>query len=581
MSQNDLIALESNFSNWTAERGAGLTSVDPFVYYCVEHFLKAFHLNDEDIIYGITDGPNDGGVDAIYFVVDRRNLVRDDTTFESTEASKINLVIIQVESTDGFKMTKVEKLFMFTDDLLDLSRSAETLTAKYHQHLIQIMQAFKEKYHLLVGGFPSVSVDYYYITKGDELEPDSKATEAATKVTQKVREHLSQAECNFHFVNAQGLLEQLMLRPPRERLLVWATSPMAIERGWVGLVKLRNFFSFITDEHGDLAEQIFESNVRGFQQRTAVNLQIRKSLDTDKHADFWLLNNGVTIIAKQTATGTLGRLNLEDPQIVNGLQTAREVFNYFTEKKPQNEERLILVKVIETADEVVRDAIIKATNSQNPMLAASLRATDPIHRQVEDLFKQYGLYYDRRKGFYKDNKKPIKKIISIMELVQAVVSILLQRPDDARARPSDYIKDDQNYEAVFGKDRIPLGIYLTCILLLRRVEGFLDSLADLQSGEKRNIKFYVLACLACTLTKELEPSAAKVAFINPPSIGDNVVRDCYKRVWKRYVALGKKEEKDKLARGTELLKRLKSDIRHQLSGKRKRASNRQLSKSRK
>jgi hypothetical protein len=39
--------------------------------------------------------------------------------------------------------------------------------------------------------------------------------------------------------------------------------------------------------------------------------------------------------------------------------------------------------------------------------------TDQIHRDIEELFKGSGLFYDRRKGFYKDQGKPIKKIVSV------------------------------------------------------------------------------------------------------------------------------------------------------------------------
>jgi len=38
-----------------------------------------------------------------------------------------------------------------------------------------------------------------------------------------------------------------------------------------------------------------------------------------------------------------------------------------------------------------------------------------------------------RKGRHRDEGWPINRIIGIVETLQAVVSILLQRPDDARA----------------------------------------------------------------------------------------------------------------------------------------------------
>jgi len=117
-----------------------------------------------------------------------------------------------------------------------------------------------------------------------------------------------------------------------------------------------------------LAEQIFESNVRGYQRDVAVNQQIQSSLKSDHQGvDFWLLNNGITIItANATSAGYL-RATVQDPQVVNGLQTSREIFNYFAAAPQPNDNRLVLVRVIETKDVGVQDQIIRATNSQNKM----------------------------------------------------------------------------------------------------------------------------------------------------------------------------------------------------------------------
>ena len=557
MSENDLIHLEANFKNWCDERAPGLRGIDPFLYYCVEHYMKPDDLSDEEILYGITDGPNDGGVDAIYFLVNRV-LVQDDTDFDPKSTTKVHIAIIQVKNKNGFQPTEIDKLYFFTDDLLDLSRPVGGFTPKYHAHLIDIMRTFKEKYLMIAGTFPSVVIDYYYITKGDESKPNTNATEAADRVIGKVREHLNKAECGFHFVNAQALLEQVQSRPPRERMLAWAETPMQTKEGYVGLVKLRHYYEFIKDEHDELADRIFEANVRGFQQNTPVNKQIRQSLRSGKMPNFWLLNNGITIIAEKSQNAGHLRLSIEDPQIVNGLQTSREIFTYFSENNSQNDERSILVKFIETPDAVIQDAVIKATNSQNKMPPASLRATDPIHHKIEDLFKQYDLYYDRRKGFYKDKGKPIAKIISVTELLQAIVSILLQRPQDARGRPSDYVKIDERYELVFGEDILPLGVYLTCILLMKRIESFLGSIDGLGRGDETNIKFYVAALLSCRLTEEVNPSSEKLLRINVPAIDNAVVLDCYKRVARMYEALG---ANDTVARGPNLVKRLRTYIK--------------------
>ena len=66
MSANDVVVLKANFNDWK-QRAAGLRGIDPWLYYTVEQFIKPYALDDDEIEYGITDGSNDGGADAIYF----------------------------------------------------------------------------------------------------------------------------------------------------------------------------------------------------------------------------------------------------------------------------------------------------------------------------------------------------------------------------------------------------------------------------------------------------------------------------------------------------------------------------------
>lgn len=335
---------------------------------------------------------------------------------------------------------------------------------------------------------------------------------------------------------------------------------MATVEGYVGLTKLKCFCEFIQDEPGILAERIFESNVRGYQADTTVNRKIQETLkDANANVNFWLLNNGVTIISPLAAPAGHLRLSIDDPQIVNGLQTSREIFSYFTGKDyvgPENDERTLLVRVIQTADPVIQDMVIRATNSQNRMLPASLRMTDQIHRNIEEMFKKVDLFYDRRKGFWRDQAKPIGKIISVNAVVQAVVSILLQRPDDARGRPGDYFKDDNSYKSVFDNDKITIDAYLSCVQITRRVEKFFDD-RNIDGGEERNLKFYVAAFLAREITGMTMPVAAKLpAYDRIASVDDSLIEACHARTKKIYDALSAQSDGDTVARGSEFLKRL-------------------------
>jgi hypothetical protein len=136
-----------------------------------------------------------------------------------------------------------------------------------------------------------------------------------------ISQHFNHAHCVFRFVNAPQLWTQVQVRPRKNKALQWAAQPLETPEGIVGLVKLNDYYDFLKNEHNDLEEKIFESNVRGFWQNTYVNAGIKKTLENPGAADFWLLNNGITILAGKSSPGGFNRLIIDDPQIVNGLQT--------------------------------------------------------------------------------------------------------------------------------------------------------------------------------------------------------------------------------------------------------------------
>ena len=151
-----------------------------------------------------------------------------------------------------------------------------------------------------------------------------------------------------------------------------------------------------------------------------------------------------------------------------------------------------MIKIVSSDDEEVRDKIIKATNSQNAVQPATLRATDKIQRDIEATLKGLGLFYDRRKNLYKNEGKPADKIVSIPLMAQVLMSILLGRPDDARARPSSLIKDDKTYLELFSQG-LPIHLYSVAGVLIKRVETYLKTIGSLTSQDRNNLRFYVAA----------------------------------------------------------------------------------------
>jgi hypothetical protein len=231
MSANDAIVLKANFEAWK-QRAVDLKGVDHWLYYCVEQFVKPYALDDEELRSCITDGGNDGGADAIFFLVNQRSLVEEDTTLEQKNVSKIRVMIVQCKHSGGFKPTEIEKWWEFTEDFFDLSKPANSFWARYNESVLRIMGTWKSQYLKVSGAFPEITIEYLYIT-GDDAIPDAYSEDSGNRVIAKASKLVGKANCSVRYIGAEQLWEQAQRRPPKSKTLIWAESPMTTVEGFV------------------------------------------------------------------------------------------------------------------------------------------------------------------------------------------------------------------------------------------------------------------------------------------------------------------------------------------------------------
>jgi hypothetical protein len=396
-------------------------------------------------------------------------------------------------------------------------------------------------------------VSYYLASRATDVHPNVQRK--AERLTEVVTQLFSNASPVVAFLGCARLLELARRKPSQSFALQLAENPIssAGQVGFVCLVRLTDFHKFITLGKA-LQRHIFEANVRDYQGSTEVNQEIRATLGTGKE-DFWWLNNGVTVLAsKAVLSGKT--LTIEDPQIVNGLQTSTEIHKHFSGAGPSDDTRTLLVRVIVPEDPSSRDRVIKATNSQTSIPPASLRATDKIHRDIEEYLKPFGLYYDRRKNFYKNEGVQVDKIVGIPYLAQAVMAIALRRPDNARSRPSSLLKKDDDYKQIFDADR-PLVLYYNCTVIMKRVEAYLRTEQGLSVPDKGNIRFHVaMAVLASTLGK-VKPTIGDIATLDLAAITDAKISEAAALVYAEFKQLG---ATDSIAKSADFLAKVMARI---------------------
>ena len=105
--------------------------------------------------------------------------------------------------------------------------------------------------------------------------------------------------------------------------------------------------------------------------------------------------------------------------------------------------------------------------------------------------KNKGLFYDRRKNYYKNQGKDREKIISISFLGQCLITLFLKKPDFARARPSTILMDDNTYKKIYNFKR-DLEVFYKVALIGRKIEKFIKKSTKYERTERQDILFYVL-----------------------------------------------------------------------------------------
>lgn len=557
MNENDKIILDKILDERRNERASSTSQSEFFELFVAEQTLKDHDLGYDELEAGIVDGPQDGGIDGMYVLVNGE-MALDDFDFAPLKKNVfIETVLIQAKTSEGFGEGAIEKMTATAEDIFNLGKDLDALRGVYNEGLLAAAKNFRRVCTGLAAKFPSLKFRCVYASRGADVHPNVKRK--AEILRDKIRADFPAAEVGFEFLGATELLALARRAPPAAYELALAENHIssAGEVGYVCLVRMRDFDKFIRDENGELRRNLFEANVRDYQGSTTVNEEIAHSLREKSGEDFWWLNNGVTIIAgKATVSGKT--LTLEDPQIVNGLQTSTEIFRYFSEANTEGDERNILVRVIVPTKAESRDRVIKATNSQTSIPLASLRATDKIHRDIEEFLRPFGLYYDRRKNFHKNEGKSLEKIIGIPLMAQAVMAILLQRPDYARARPSSLLKEDENYAKVFSVD-LPINIYRVCASIVKRVDVALRSKDDLDTRERNNIRFHVAMKVAAFATGKAAPKASELAALDVDAITEEDIEACFVAVKAAYDDLG---GDDRVAKGKDLVAAVKDQIEH-------------------
>lgn len=475
MARNDVVILDSLVEKAKVQLGKANDNSELFELFSFDQVLKDYDLSYEELETGWTDGGDDGGIDGFYVLIDGRIATDDVIEYAARKHPRIEVHIFSVRRSDSFQLQSIDALFSSLSELLDLTKTQSELSYPYNQDILDQRELFLKVVVGLADRQPKLSLSINYCSRGSTDNLPDNLQQRARAIENLVKGLFSDTEARFNFIGATELLTRARKQLAYTLKLAFAESPITRDgRDYLLLTTLDAYSRFITDEDGKLRRYLFESNVRDYLGEVQINNDISQTLKN--HAspaseDFWWLNNGVTILA--TNAFVAGKeLCIENVQIVNGLQTTETIYRHFangvTESTKDN--RALLVKVIQTNDDAVRSRIIKATNYQNSVDLASLRGLDKIQRDIEDFLAKHGWFYDRRKNFYKNQGKPIERIVTVPYLAAAVRAIALGDPARSQRQRSKSLRDDVTYQQIFD-ERWDIEVFLASLEITKAVEA--------------------------------------------------------------------------------------------------------------
>jgi hypothetical protein len=242
-----------------------------------------------------------------------------------------------------------------------------------------------------------------------------------------------------------------------------------VDLAFLGYISAKAFAGMVSDSAGDdILGSIFYDNVRDWQDYNTVNSAMRSTIASDKQTRFVLMNNGITIIAKELKQAA-SKFTIEDFQIVNGCQTSNVIFD---QRNKLKDEMMIPLRLIATKDEDVIESIVFATNQQTELKPEQLTARTEFAKSLERYFGTFKeperLYYERRDGQY--DRLPVERgrIVSPQTAIKTFAAMFMDEPHTAtknykslRARVGTdlFAKDDKlapYYVAAFAAYKLEL-----------------------------------------------------------------------------------------------------------------------------
>ncbi|WP_367390722.1 AIPR family protein [Lewinella sp. LCG006] len=425
-------------------------------------------------VENVTTGEGDDGTDGIAIIINEELIVSDDDArivFNSERRNHdVDIVFVQSKRSESYDLGDFLK---FKESILKFVNSD---TYEVNE---DIQQNARQVFDIVIDNVPKIrngkpSFIGRYVTTGVYRNPE--ALELAKVEFVKQLEDIGYfSQVDFQFLGRNEITKLWVdtYSGVTSRLSMFSNAPLpsivGIEEAYLAVVKAKDFINeILTNEDGNLRNNVFEENVRAFLGvDNPINTAIAETINNQETSSrFPVLNNGITIVSEDVRVqGSI--LHIQNYQIVNGCQTSNVLFE---NRNNIHEDLMVNLKVVETANEDVFSELVRATNSQTKVDETQFLSLRPVSKRIEDYFNTYEgqdgrLYFERRDKQYTGKDIPNVRIFSLNNTAKAVCAMFIERPDLSYRYPKRMY--ELYTEKIFSDDVKEIIFYTSSLALYR------------------------------------------------------------------------------------------------------------------
>lgn len=441
-------------------------------------------LEFDDLIDGIMGEGGDEGIDLCY-VFCNGTLVKDEL-HPITKDSTVKVKFFQVKKEDGFSTDGFRKFKEGIEEIFNLELELNKLqNIGANEDIIEMADLIRKIFRKSRTERARFSCEVFYVT----ISPEMSISQKIKLLEDTLRKNSLAIPFEFEYWGAQKLLD-LTGKTDEKIEIKFDSQPLNISEkdiettGFAGFVNGNELLVNLIDNEGNFKSHLTEGNVRFFlgEDKKINSSIIDTALDEIKASNFWAMNNGLTIIGDSIVPLDAKGYSVTNPQIVNGCQTIHCLyFAYSKDRKNSLPQTLkVFVKLVKTENPDTQTDIISATNSQNPVKSASLKANDNIQRNIEKHLIEVKIYYERRDNFYKRQGITGNKVIGLLKMAQIIHTVVNKESIVAANDTTTLFDTETKYNSIFN-DKADFDIYKFSTILYQKIWSIKNS--DIRTNE--------------------------------------------------------------------------------------------------